>query len=599
MKELKVISRIFILFVLFSNIVTFGEEVNAFVSSNKIGVEDSFSFTIEAKNYKGEVEFPQIYDIPNFDLVSGPNQGTNMSWVNGNVSKSVTHKYILMPKKVGKFKIPSFQVKIGDKVYKTKEIQLEVVKGSVAQHTQTRRPRSLFDDEFFNDDFFGSRRTSPKISNKSLFVKTEVDKKNVYLNDSILVTYKVYFQSRISNPGIKDMPDFTGFLTEDVDLKKRNKTELKIINGERYNVATLYQKILYPVKCGELEIPSITFSFYVENPMSFFAGGNQVFRKSTKETVNVIDFPEPQPLNFSGAVGKFSLNSSVDKDRLKTGESLSYKLTIMGSGNLSQVTALFPTDVKGFKVFKPGNPIVKKEGNSIEKTWEIVLAPEVTGRLTIPEVSFTYFDPKLKEYVTKKTIKREVEVEKGNNASISTINTPIGEEVKLISTDIEYIETSLPLDNVTYIYKAFTFKTIFYGIPGFLFLFGLFLRINDPSKKSPEEYRKLRAFSNFKKNIKKAEKLLKKGNGKEYYSTISTSVIQYFADKLNKPNIELRIDEVSEILKQKEISEELIKSIVDIVEYCDFESYTPSGTGENIKILSEIVQLISKLEKQL
>jgi len=584
---------LFILICLTIYQTAFAEQVTAYVSANKVGVEDAFTLTIEAKNYKGDVVFPQIFDIDNFDIVSGPVQGQNMSWINGNVTKLLTHKYTLMPKKTGTFTIPSFNVKIDDREYKTNPITITVVKGSLSPQTSTT-PRSLFDD-----DFFAPRPRRTRVTKNSIFVKTEVNKTSVYVNEPIIVSYRVYFNQPISAPSFKEVPDFTGFVTEDVPTPQRIKTQTKVINGERYNTAVIFKKILYPISAGNFTIPSITFSFRVEDPMSFFSAGSVVYRKSSPVQVNVLPFPEPQPDNFSGAIGTFTVISSVDKDRLKTGDSLNYKLTIRGKGNLNPVSSVFPKEVKGFKVFKPGNPVTKKDkSNIIEKTWEIVLVPESTGRLTIPEIPFVYFDPYVKQYVTKTTIKREVEVTKGASAT-TTITTENGREVTMLAKDIEYIETNLPVDNVYFVDKSIVFKVILYVAPVLILLLGFVFRITDPSRKSPEQFRKANAYKFFKKNLKEAEKLLKKKKNKEYYSAISSAVIRYFSDKFNKPNIELRIDEIETLLKEREIDEEIIKSLVDIVEYCDFESYTPSGTGQNVKILDETRELIGKLEKLL
>lgn len=594
---MKAIVKSLIILILLSSQVVKGEDVNAFVSSNKVGVEDAFAFTIEVKNYSGDVLFPEIYEIQNFDIISGPSQGQNMSWINGNVSKSLTHKYTLMPKKTGNFTIPSFKLTVDKKEYTTKPIDIVVEKGSVKPPTQSS-PSSLFDDDFFNP----RSRTAPVVSNNSLFIRAELDKNRLYINEGITVSFRVFFKQPISAPGFKDLPDFTGFVTEDVPTPPRIQTEIKTINGERYNTAVIFKKILYPISSGELTIPSITFSFRVEDSRSFFSGGSIVYRKSSPLKLTVLSFPEPQPENFSGAIGNFSVISSVDKDRLKTGDSLNYKLTIKGKGNLNQVTSLFPKEVQGFKVFKPGNPSLSRDKNDsllIDKTWEIVLVPEVTGRLSIPEIPFIYFDPVLKDYITKKTIKREVEVAKGTVLETTNTITNSGEEVAILSNDIEYIETALPVDNIKYFDNTTIFKISIYGFPGLFLFLGFLLRITDPSRKSPEEYKKAKAFHIFKHNLKEAEKMLKRKKNKEYYSCISSSVTQYFSNKLNKPNLELRIDEIGTILKNKEIEDGLIKSLVDIVEYCDFESYTPSGTGENIKILSETLEIISKLEKQL
>ena len=68
--------------------------------------------------------------------------------------------------------------------------------------------------------------------------------------------------------------------------------------------------------------------------MGFFFDSYQNIDKDLQSPnlkIDVLPLPNP-PVNFSGAVGKFKLNASVDKNEGKTNEAINYKLTLSGSG---------------------------------------------------------------------------------------------------------------------------------------------------------------------------------------------------------------------------------------------------------------------------
>ena len=92
---------------------------------------------------------------------------------------------------------------------------------------------------------------------------------------------------------------------------------------------------------------------------------------------------------------------------------------------------------------------------------------------------------------------------------------------------------------------------------------------------------------------------MKKGRGREYYQQISKACISYFADKWNRPVLDLKIDEIGKDLESKNVVPELIRAIVDVVEYCDFESYTPSSNALNRDIMKDAEVAVAKLEKVL
>ncbi len=577
--------------------MSFAGSVKAYVSNTKIGTEDAVTFTIEGKNLDGALSITSPLKFPGFTIVGGPNRGQSFSIVNGSMSKKETISFVLAPEKEGKFTIPSFTVKAGDKEYKTDPIEIEVVKGSVVPHRRNRGNAYDPFDNFFNDDDFFSPPRPRNVRPEDIFIRTEVSKKKVYVGEPILLKFRLFTTVPITQLGLQDTPSFQGFLAYDVDTNQRIRFQSTVLAGKRYNTAIIYKKVLYPTKSGELVIKPLSF---VLNAQADFFFGKRIIRKSEPLRIKVLPLPEV-PQNFSGLVGSFDIQASVDSKTAKVGQSISFKVVVSGKGDLKALDNLIPDTIDGFKIFKSSSPKILSQ-NPIEQTkvWNIVLVPVKEGELTIPPIKLVYFDPLLEKYETKETSPINISV-KGQIESGGTVNivTPSqGHEVRVLNKDIAFIKTG-KLDTSKYLVESKSIIIASTVFPILFLVWGFAIRIVDEKRKNNVEYRRQKAYSFFKNKLKLAKKYAKKKKTKEYYQTLSSAVISYFADKFSKPNIELRIDEIEHMLKEKGIEEKLIKQLTDFVEYCDFESYTPHSSGIKTELIEEANEIIQKVEKRL
>ncbi len=575
-------------------------EVTATVSANPVGTEDTFQLTIQVDGYNDEVKFPQSFSIPDFDIIAGPSTSQSTQIINWKVSRSISEVFTLSPRKAGTFKIPSFTVQVGNKEYRTQPISIVVKQGNLLSRSQPR-PRSPFD--MFDDNFFNPPSAAPQpVRADSLFVRCELSQPVAYVGESVVVSYRIFSRVSVARLGIKDLPDFTGFLTEDLNQNHLVDRKKIMINGVPYNTAVIFRKIVFPTKAGKLPLPQPIFSIQVGDPYSFFPG-EPVMRKSEPATLMVYPLPSPEPAGFSGAVGRFNLSVSVDKDHVKMGDSITGTIKVSGEGDFNNVSLMFPENIDGFRVFRPSSPNLKRDSeNPLQgtKTWKIVLVPQKNGVLEIPATKLTFFNPATKEYVTRETSPIKITVEKGSYLPSETaLPTSNGNEIVAVGKDIDYIRTGPAPDRFIDISEQQWYQLSFIGIPVFFILFGLFLRWRDPSRKDPVAYRQAHAGTLFRKRIREAAKLLKKNRGREYYQQLSKACISYFADKWNRPVLDLKIDEIARELEMKNVDPVLIKAIVDVVEYCDFESYTPSNNALNREIMKDAETAILKLEKVL
>ena len=82
------------------------------------------SFTLENAN-GSNLKLPPMND---FTLLGGPSTSSNMQWINGNVTQSVTYTYVLRPKKEGTLKIGKASIQVSGVNMESNEDRLTVEK---------------------------------------------------------------------------------------------------------------------------------------------------------------------------------------------------------------------------------------------------------------------------------------------------------------------------------------------------------------------------------------------------------------------------------------------------------------------------------------
>ncbi|MBI4535029.1 MAG: protein BatD, partial [Ignavibacteriae bacterium] len=272
----------------------------------------------------------KLPDLNNFHIMGGPNQSTSMQFINGVVTSSVSYTYTLQSKDVGKFAIGPASIEAGGKVYATNPVTIEVVKGS--SRPQQQPPTAKSD-------------VGANIGD-NLFLRATVDKSHVIQGEQINLTFKLYTRVSVSNYTVSKNPAFTGFWGEDVETPKNVALSNETVDGRQYRVGIIKRVALFPTQSGTLEIspmevqttvqiqdarPSDPFDAFFRDP---FGRNVNYAVKSNAIKIKVDPLPAGAPLGFRGAVGRFTMSTTVDKKTGKTNEPISLKVSLSGVGNI-------------------------------------------------------------------------------------------------------------------------------------------------------------------------------------------------------------------------------------------------------------------------
>ena len=366
-----------------------------------------------------------------FEVLMGPSTSTQQSFsmVNGKTShtSSVTYTYVLLARKTGTFVIPAAHATVAGSNASSQALKITVTANPNPNAGQGGRPQQQ------QRSPARVNRAGTRITGNDLFIKVSANKSHVHEQEPILLTYKVYTQVELTQLQGK-MPDLNGFHTQEIPLPQQKRFHVENVNGRPYNCVTWSQYVMFPQMSGKLEIPSITFKGIVvqEDPNvdpfeAFFNGGSgyvEVNKEIKAPSVSIQVDPLPQkPANFSGGVGVFSVEASLDKNQVGAGDPVNLHFVVKGVGNMKLIKEPVLDLPKVFEKYDAkvtDKTSLTSEGVSGSMLYDILLVPRSEGEYTIPAISFVYFDTRSSSYKTLTTEPMTLKVTKGKGGGSAT-----------------------------------------------------------------------------------------------------------------------------------------------------------------------------------
>ena len=333
--------KIFLLSLLIiTTFAVFADEPVRFVASapSTVVLDKPFQLVYTVNANAKELRVPEIN---NFDVLAGPFESHSQSiqYVNGKStsSVSVSYTYTLQAQKTGTFTIPSASLTVDGKKVTSNGVSIKVLPADATPPASKSQGNQS-----------GGGQAS--ISGDNLFIRTEVSKANVYEQEAILVTYKLYTLVDVVQCAPKSSPDFNGFLKQELDQQQPNKQmALENYNGRNYGTFVLYKVLLYPQHSGVIQIDKWNFEAVVrvQNKAQvrsifddFFDSYSNVSKFITAPAAKIVVNALPaanKPASFNGTVGHFTLNSNITSTEMKANEAVTLKLNIAGSGNMKLI----------------------------------------------------------------------------------------------------------------------------------------------------------------------------------------------------------------------------------------------------------------------
>ena len=350
--------------------------------------------TIEIVGASADPRPPKLPRVPGLRLaLEGPSRQSSTTIIGGRRRSEVkvTYRLVLVPARTGHFVVPEFTMWTGTREQSVRQLEFDVerdLRGAelgflnlVAQPSRVYEGEPVtFVFDYGVDDrleitaararggqtFFNAVINAPWFSDPEGVVPVEGvdeidggDVCNLVLNQSLV---------RVA-------------LTRGFERE-----------GKRYNRFT-FTRTFAPTEPGKLSIDAPTLSFEV-------AVGRRrvgIFGERQTEThhvygepveIEVLPIPsEARPADYSGAIGRFAIEASVDKRTVRVGDSAKLTLSIRGQGN----TEFFePPEFPSNDAFHVLGRNVQRERGLVEVTYD--LTPLRVDVDEVPAIGWSYFD---------------------------------------------------------------------------------------------------------------------------------------------------------------------------------------------------------------
>ena len=567
-------------------------------------VQAGQQFTVSWTINSGGGEFSEP-SFAGFYKLMGPQTSYSSSTqiINGKISRetSYTYVYYIQALKEGNFVIPPAAITIKNKTYYSDSLRIEVVGSNPGQQNIQGAGRNKTDEQI-------------EETGDDIFVNLSLDRKEVFIGEHIGVIVKIY--TRVDISGINEIkyPGFEGFLKTDLETPPLTSLQRESINGAIYGTGIVQQFLLYPQVSGEIIIDPVQISVLIRQKTGqsdpffgdFFSTYSTVPKAVISKPVRIKVNPLPgiKPDDFSGIVGRITLNSSLNKDTVNINDAVTLKMIIAGSGNLkmASVPAMkLPADLEVY------DPKVADElkngmnGTTGQKTFEYLLIPRHYGDFKIPPVTYSYFNVASKQFEKIITPELHFYARKGTdqNAGITVYGGVSKEDVKYLGKDIRFISSKPGLLRKTG--NLFSSKRSFYSAYAFaliIFLIVLFLRREHIRRNSDlSAVRNRKAGKVAGKRLKEAEKCLKEKQSDKFYEEILKALWGYLSDKLDIPVSELNRSSAVNSLTEKGIAAEEINNLATVIDKCEYARFAPSSSAEEAeKIYNEAARFIRLFE---
>ncbi len=369
--------------------------VTADISSQRVAANEIFTITINASG--SDVKEPDMQAVRDagIQLVGTPSQqsSTSIRTISGRttVVQSRTWRYPASIAQEGTFTIPRIPVSVDGREYLTQPISVTVTnKVNVVSQGVDAASELTVDD--------------------LAFVRAVADKTVVYQGEPVLLRLRIFsldeYYVAVESPRALPLPQTEGFYSGQQWRLNANEQH----QGRTYRIMEITQ-VLYPAMPGELTIEPWQW----QGAVRWYDNRRRpqtAARMFTTDPITITALPLPQqPPDFSGAVGKFNMNTHLSEKNLVQGKPVRLIVTISGEGNPNAVGAPVVPELPWAHVSDAEVEIRQQENSSnITKLFAYLVTPLEAGGHVIPPVEFTFFAPILKNYKTERSKEMKVTV---------------------------------------------------------------------------------------------------------------------------------------------------------------------------------------------
>jgi hypothetical protein len=533
-------------------------------------------------------------------------------------------RYELAPSESGRLTIGPARVRVGRRELRTAPVSVMVGSGALSPPGRNAdpvpaprpRPRRRLPGGMVSpfDDLFG-RSAEPEPSargGQSGFVKVTADKRKVYEGEQVTVEWWLY----LSDAGYRYQPitepRTDGFWIEELPVPS-TQGNISLAphthEGQSYLAAPIIRRALFPLKTGTLTITPLEAEISQVDLFGRTMRGQRL--QADPLQIEVLPLPRAgQPPGFDpAAVGKLSMQASLDRAQVAVGEAVTLTVTVSGQGNLRKLSVPRLPALNGFRAYEPKVDLKLDTGGASfggSKVIEHLLLPERPGTVTVPALELAYFDPATRKYEVARTeplrmvVTGEPSKASGTAAASGRASASTGIE-NVLSAEIrparERAELRRDLGTTLYRSRGFFWAVL---LPPLAFgVTAAVQRFRRRLGQDTEGSRRRQARRLVRRHLRAAQVQLDAGNTAAFYVEIDRVLSGALATRLGRPTAGLSRAELGDQLEASGLPRELGERAIAALEACDRARFAPGsgGSEQRTAAFEQAAELLLQIEK--
>lgn len=558
--------------------------LTAQVDRTELTTDDTLRLTLTLQTSDGSA--PQL-TLPVLDgfRVIGSSTASQFSSVNGALSSSMTYVYQLQPTGAGTFTIPALQLDLNGAQLATDAIDVTVTPGNGAS-TQAALQNTAPAATAASPDGLMSRA-----GDSDFFIETSIDKKTPYQGEAVKHVTRLYSSMMLMGQPDYQPPKFVGFWhTGEPDVQQ---SQVTASDGTTYDV-TAITTWLFPTSVGQATIDPVKITV----PGGFFS--NDVTVQSDPLTIAVQPLPKGAPADFNGAVGQFQLSAMPDRTNTRLGEPVKLTVELVGYGNWGTLgDPPWPSD----PLWRLFNNKTDSQSGLIDgqmagrRVYEQLFTPLTEGTLTLPAITYSYFDPTTKRYQTLSTEALTIDVAPANpnvaaslpkNNVVAKTNDPSAASTLALKSALQTLFGEA---------QPLTQQPLF----GLLFIIPVGLVAGELAVSARQHYlnanaarlRRSRALKQAQRRLKRARR------SKNVQIETGRIVLAYLEDQVQTPLTGVPHSTLAQVLQQHHVSDAVSARVIAALFTGEASEYSPAKPQSKDDVVKQANRLLEDLEKEL
>lgn len=455
-----VIRTLLLLALLFSASVPAASQLSAAVDKNPALLNEpiTLEISLDAKVDAAAIDFNVLKS--DFTVMM-PSVSQSIRNINGNTSQSTLWKVVLVAKAAGDFTIPSFSYQN----LTTEPINLTILAAD-------------------------SQENSSNTENKELFLQSEIEQSQLYVQQLSYYTLTIYSKEEFQNASLTE-PTLEGAIIQKVGQDIEGS---ELVNGIRYRTFSRRYAIT-PQKSGHFSIAPPVFSGEMIDRASrqygYYSRTKRVLEQAQTIAIEVQPIPDSFPSQTANwlVAGLVTLTEewSPNITELTVGEPITRTITLsavdVAENQLPELTLSFPNSLRLYQE-QPQAKSAERNGHIIaQKVFTTAVIATESGEVSLPEVSLPWWNSKTNQLESAVLPAKTFTVSPAANSQ-STNSIPAASQDNIASTTLPITSTkqSAGVNNWAWTYSTSVILLIWVVT---LLLFYMLWQYQQPASPAP------------------------------------------------------------------------------------------------------------------